>query len=273
MTLLMPEEAQGPGGHRAVLGRIVEAAGGDDHALAGHEPRRRGGGADGAGVREGDRGAHEVVGRDRALARARHEVVEGLRKAAKSSLPASLMLGTSRVRVPSFFCTSTATPRRTSSRWMRWAARLELGVGVVHAREGVEGPHDGPRHDVGEADLALARGVAMLVEDAPVLFEGAHREVAHRGRGGNGEARLHVLDDAQGAAADGLGDVAGKDGGNHHGLRLVAGEGRGLGPGQGALWPGRLGPGLFGITTVTGDDHSAAGWGSGSAATPSWRSK
>ena len=41
------------------------------------------------------------------------------RKAAKSSLLASLMLGTSSVRVPSFFCTSTASPSRTASRWMR----------------------------------------------------------------------------------------------------------------------------------------------------------
>ena len=46
---------------------------------------------------------------------------KAFRKAAKSSLPASLMLGTSRVRLPSFFCTSTAMPRRTWSRWMRCA--------------------------------------------------------------------------------------------------------------------------------------------------------
>ncbi len=45
---------------------------------------------------------------------------KAFRKAAKSIFPASLMFGTRRVRVPSFFCTSTATPRRTTSRWMRW---------------------------------------------------------------------------------------------------------------------------------------------------------
>ena len=42
-------------------------------------------------------------------------------KAAKSRRFASLMLGTSRVRLPSFFCTSTAMPRRTLSRCTRWA--------------------------------------------------------------------------------------------------------------------------------------------------------
>ena len=44
---------------------------------------------------------------------------KAFRKPAKSSLLASLMLGTSSVRVPSFLCTSTATPSRTASRWMR----------------------------------------------------------------------------------------------------------------------------------------------------------
>jgi hypothetical protein len=43
------------------------------------------------------------------------------RNDAKSSRFASLMFGTSSVRVPSFFWTSTAMPSRTESRWMRWA--------------------------------------------------------------------------------------------------------------------------------------------------------
>ena len=41
------------------------------------------------------------------------------RKSAKPSFCAPLMFGTSSVREPSFFCTSTAIPSRTSSRWMR----------------------------------------------------------------------------------------------------------------------------------------------------------
>jgi hypothetical protein len=44
------------------------------------------------------------------------------RKAAKSRVLASLMLGTSSVRLPSLRCTSTAMPSRTASRWMRWGA-------------------------------------------------------------------------------------------------------------------------------------------------------
>ncbi len=41
------------------------------------------------------------------------------RNSAKPSFWAPLMFGTSSVREPSFFCTSTAIPSRTSSRWMR----------------------------------------------------------------------------------------------------------------------------------------------------------
>ena len=44
------------------------------------------------------------------------------RNPAKSRVLASLMLGTSSVRVPSLRWTSTAMPRRTASRWMRWGA-------------------------------------------------------------------------------------------------------------------------------------------------------
>jgi hypothetical protein len=47
---------------------------------------------------------------------------KALRKPAKSRVLASLMFGTSSVRVPSLRCTSTAMPRRTASRWMRWGA-------------------------------------------------------------------------------------------------------------------------------------------------------
>ena len=44
---------------------------------------------------------------------------KAFRNSAKLSFCASLMFGTSRVREPSFFCTSTAIPSRTWSRWMR----------------------------------------------------------------------------------------------------------------------------------------------------------
>ena len=46
---------------------------------------------------------------------------KAFRNSAKLSFWASFTFGTSSVREPSFFCTSTAMPRRTWSRWMRCA--------------------------------------------------------------------------------------------------------------------------------------------------------
>ena len=50
------------GGRALVLGRVLHRADADDRALAGHQPRHRVDGADGARVGEADRGAGEVVG-------------------------------------------------------------------------------------------------------------------------------------------------------------------------------------------------------------------
>jgi hypothetical protein len=220
------EEAQGARGHRAVLGRIVEGARGDDHALPRHQPGGGRGGAHGARVRERDGRAHEVVGRDRPLARPRHEVVEHLQEVREVELARVLDVGHEQgaAAVLLLDVDRDAEPDLVALDAVRPA--LELRVGVVQPGEGVEGAEDGPGHDVGEADLALARGVPVLVEDAAVLLQGAHGKGADRGRGGNVEARLHVLHHAEGAAADGLGDVSGKDGGDGHGLPLVASEPR-----------------------------------------------
>ena len=57
---------------------------------------------------------------------------------------------------------------------------VHLGVGVVQARERVERAEDRPRDEVGEAHLALPRRLAVLVEEAPVLLERAHRDRADR---------------------------------------------------------------------------------------------
>ena len=74
--------------------------------------------------------------------------------------------------------------------------------------------------------LLCARALAVLVEQAAVLLERPHRQRAHRGGGRDLEARLHVLDDAHGAAADRLQDVARQDRGQRHRLRALALGGR-----------------------------------------------
>ena len=54
------EHGAGLFGGALVFGRVVDGAGGDDGALAGHQARVGGHGADGAGIGEGDGGALEI---------------------------------------------------------------------------------------------------------------------------------------------------------------------------------------------------------------------
>jgi hypothetical protein len=219
------EEGERARGHRAVFRRVVEGARGHDQALAGHEAGRAGAGADGAGIGQRHRGAHEVVGRDRALARAGDQLVEGLDELGEVHPPRVLDVGDEQRARAVLLLHVDGNAEADLVALDAVGLALQLRVGVVEARERVQGAHDGPGHEVREADLAGRGGVAVLVEDAAVLLQRAHGDAAHRGRGGDGEARLHVLDDAQGAAADGLGDVAGQDGGHGQGLHLVAREG------------------------------------------------
>ena len=59
------------------LRRVFHRAGADDRALAGHQPRHRVHGADGAGVGQRDRHAGEVLGGELAVAGAPHDVLVG----------------------------------------------------------------------------------------------------------------------------------------------------------------------------------------------------
>jgi hypothetical protein len=206
-----PEQPQGAWSHRAVLGRVVEGSGRDDHALPRHEPGRRGRGAHGAGVGEGDGRAHEVVGGDGAPPRAGDEVVEGPDELREVQLLGLLDVGNEEGARAVLPLHVHRDPEAHLVALDAMGLTLHHRVGVVQPREGVEGPEDGPGHHVGEADLPLPQSLAVLVEEAAVLLEGAHGDLADGARGGDGEARLHVLDDPHRPAPDGLEDVAGQD--------------------------------------------------------------
>ena len=181
-----PEQAQGAGGHGAVLGRVVEGPGGDDQPLAGHEAGRRGARAHGAGVGQGDRGADEVVGGDRPLAGAAHQIVEGLEKGREVHLPRVLDVRHQEGAGAVLLLHVHRDPQAHHVALDAVGLPLKLRVGVVQAREGVEGSQDGPGHEVGEADLALPERLAVLVQDPPVLLQGANGDRADGGRGGDG---------------------------------------------------------------------------------------
>jgi hypothetical protein len=251
------QDGEGAGGHGPVLRGVVQGPRGHDQSLPGHEPWRGGGGPDGAGVGERHRGPQEVVGRDGALARAGHEVVEGLQEAREVERVGVLDVGDEEGArsVLALHVHRHAQADRVALDAVGRA--VQLGVRVVEAREGLERPQDGPGHQVGEADLAPAGGVAVLVEEAPVLLEGADGDRADGGGGGDAEARLHVLHDAHGAAPDGGGDVAGEDDGDHEGLAGPVPDRR-RARRDGILPRQRRGPGGCGRWAVVGQERHRA---------------
>ncbi len=76
--------------------------------------------------------------------------------------------------------------------------RLE---GVVHRGECLHALDHGPRDEVREGDLGLLRLRPRLVDEPAVFIEQLDRDLALRGRRRNGQARLHVLGDSRGGAA------------------------------------------------------------------------
>ena len=184
---------------------VGDRAGGDDRALAGHEPRHRGDRADPARVRERDVGAREVVGGElvrRAPWRSARRTRPGSR--VNGRRPASRMTGTISVRVPSFFSTSTAMPRLT--RAVVDAVRLAVALVEVvghHRHVLLDGQRDRVGDQVGERDL-----LAAVLE---LLAPAVHRRDGHRAERGRrrdraalvhvaGEHRRAALDDACGVA-------------------------------------------------------------------------
>src|ERR1019366_9540226 len=105
------ERGAGLGRRALVFGRIIDGAGSDDGALAGHQPRVRRHGAHRAGVGERNGGPLEIRRRDLAGARAATRSSNALTYSWNWSAPASLMFGTMRLRAPSLPETSTAMPR------------------------------------------------------------------------------------------------------------------------------------------------------------------
>ena len=95
-------------------GRVADRAGGHDRALARHQPRHRGHGADPAGVGQRDLRARRRRRAQRVVARAGHRLVVGGHERGEVSVEASRITGTTSERVPSLRSTSTARPRLTA---------------------------------------------------------------------------------------------------------------------------------------------------------------
>ena len=114
------------------------------------------------------------------------------------------MTGTTSVRLPSDFSTSTARPRLTVSCLTRRGLPSAPSTNVfLQHRDGVgDGAHDGVADEVGEGDLAEPAALAVPVDHLAVDLEQLGRDVAEARRRRHGEAAGHVGGDRGADAAD-----------------------------------------------------------------------
>ena len=278
------EGGQALGGHAAVFRRVVGGAHANDEALADHEARHGGGGAQRARVRQGDRGALEVGGRQRRVAGARDEVLVGVDELREgqgvSVVDDGDLQGVVALRVGHVNGQAEADVRELLDGGLAAFDRV-AHVQVGHLAQCF---HQRVADEVGEGDLAADRSRQVRVDEGTVFDEEFGRDLALGGGRGDGERGLHVL---CGRARGGLEDVelvvrggaleereggapvllarvgAGglRDGGGWGGRQVRAGHGD-----DGCvLGGGRFGSVLFDVEGRRGDRHGGdvVNWGCG----------
>ena len=203
MILAMPRSREPLFADAAELRRIRDGAGGDDAALAGHEPRHRHRGAESARIGERHRAAREIVGHQLVAARLGDESLVGGMEGREIKGVGALDDG------------HHEAAGAVLALDVDGEAESEVGRGV--AERGAVGravavPHDGvllPRQDqrvrdqMGERELDVAaRGGERGVEARALGLQGGDRELSEGGRGGDAEALLHVGGEPRGRAFD-----------------------------------------------------------------------
>ena len=179
-----------------IFRRIIDGAGGDDGALARHQPRHRTKRAHRARIGHRNGGAFEILDREFVVARSKDDVVEGL-----DELREVHRAGVLDVR---HFQGSRTVLARNVHRdadvhgVAHHAKRLAIGfrVRVIQGRIGGKRLHDRPGDDVRVGDLALADQRAVFVENAAILVNHLDWHHALRRRQRDAEAGVHVLGDA-----------------------------------------------------------------------------
>jgi hypothetical protein len=186
------------------LGRILHRADADDRALAAHQPRHRVHGADGARVGQRDRHTREVFGGELAVTGAPHDVLVGGDELAE---PHGVGLLDGRDHQLPVAVLAGQVDRQAQIR-VRGGDRVRLTVHLrevaVHVRELLDRRHDRVADQVGEADLAAAGALEVVVDDDAVVDHQLRRDGPHAGRGRHVQRRRHVLGDGSGGAAQHL---------------------------------------------------------------------
>ena len=183
---------------RAEAGRVADRAGGDDRALAGHQPGNGSDRSDPAGVGERDVGALQVVGGELVLAGAAIRSLNAPRKPEKLRRPASRMTGTISVRAAVLLLDVDRDAEVDGA--VVDAVRLAVDLGEVmghhrHLLGGGAGDRVGDQ--VGEGDL-VAGGLELLA----ARVERGDGERAERGGGRDRPRLVHVAREHRRRALD-----------------------------------------------------------------------
>ena len=183
-------------GHAAELGRVVHGPDADDRALALHQPRHRVICADRARVRQADRRAGEIVGRQLARAGTANDVFVGVPELREVHRLGGLDAG------------HDERPRTVLAREVDRDAEVDVirrrdrGLSVhleevvVHLGVLTQRAHHRVADDVREADLAAARPPQVVVDHHSVVGDQLGRDGTHRRRGRHLQRRLHIRHDA-----------------------------------------------------------------------------
>ena len=198
------ECGQALGGDAAEFRRVVGGAHADDEALADHEARHGGGGAQRARVRQGHGRALEVSGGQRGRAGARHQILVGVDELGEGEgigvVDDGDLQGVVALRVGHVDGQAETDVREL----------LDGGLAafdcVAHVQVGhlAQRLHQGVTDEVREGDLAADRARQVRVDEGAVFDEELGRDLALGGGRGDGERGLHVLG---GRARGGLEDV------------------------------------------------------------------
>ena len=174
------------------LGGIFKGASTDDRTLAAHQTRNRMLGTDTARIREGDRGAGEVVGKELVTAGLRDDGLVGTDELAEGHLLGLLdtrnQQHTGAVGLGHIDGEAEVDVRRGHYRRLA----LDLVVEHVLARKLFDRLHDRPPDEVSERDLPTARSLQMVVDHDAVVDHQLRGDGAHARRGGHGEAGIHI---------------------------------------------------------------------------------
>ena len=182
------------GGGVALVGSwVVDRSDAEDHALTRHEAGNGVVGAETAGVRQGGRDSLEVLDGQLIGATLADDLFVGTPEVEEVHLLGALDGGhhefAGAVLVDDVYGHAEVDLMVLDE--VRLA--VDLRIGVVHRRNGLECLHHRIGEDVGEGDLAALGLAKEVVDHCALLDDELHRHVTHRGGRRHGQRLIHVL--------------------------------------------------------------------------------